>query len=80
MPILAFWGAFNLFQTVLAVVAFRFDGESMRPLWALPLQQFLHRQISYLVVYDSLVSALLGSRLTWQRSERTGGVEVPEIG
>jgi len=77
MPILAFWGAFNLFQLVLAVAAFRFDGESMRPLWALPLQQFLHRQISYLVVYDSLVSALLGSRLTWQRSERTGGIEVP---
>ena len=78
MPILAFWLAFNVFQLVLAVFAFRFDEESMRPLWALPLQQFLHRQISYLVVYDSLVSALLGSRLRWRHSERTGEVEVPE--
>lgn len=77
MPILAFWGAFNLFQIVLAVFAFRFDEESMRPLWALPLQQLMYRQISYLVVYDSVISALLGSRLTWQASERTGGVEVP---
>ncbi len=78
MPILAFWVAFNVFQLVLAVVAFRLDGESMRPLWALPLQQFLHRQISYLVVYDSLISALLGSRLRWRHSERTGEVEMPE--
>jgi cellulose synthase/poly-beta-1,6-N-acetylglucosamine synthase-like glycosyltransferase/peptidoglycan/xylan/chitin deacetylase (PgdA/CDA1 family) len=76
MPILAFWGAFNLFQIGLAVTAFRLDGESMRPLWALPLQQFLHRQISYLVVYDAIVSALLGSRLGWQCSERTGEVDV----
>jgi cellulose synthase/poly-beta-1,6-N-acetylglucosamine synthase-like glycosyltransferase/peptidoglycan/xylan/chitin deacetylase (PgdA/CDA1 family) len=78
MPILAFWGAFNVFQIVLAVIAFRFDGESMRPLWALPLQQLLHRQISYLVVYDSLVSALLGTRLRWRHSERTGEVDLPE--
>ncbi len=77
MPILAFWGAFNLFQVVLAVTAFRLDRESLRPLWALPLQQFLHRQISYLVVYDAVVSALLGSRLSWQRSERTGEVRIP---
>jgi cellulose synthase/poly-beta-1,6-N-acetylglucosamine synthase-like glycosyltransferase/peptidoglycan/xylan/chitin deacetylase (PgdA/CDA1 family) len=76
MPILAFWGAFNVFQIGLAVTAFRLDKESMHPLWALPLQQFLHRQISYLVVYDAVISALLGSRLGWQRSERTGEVDV----
>jgi len=76
MPILAFWGAFNLFQFVLAWEAFGFDGESRRPLWALPLQQIGHRQLSYLVVYDAIVSALLGSRLGWHRSERTGEVIV----
>lgn len=80
MPILAFWGAFNLFQIGLAVTAFRLDRESMRPLWALPLQQFLHRQISYLVVYDAVISALLGGRLSWQRSERTGELDVLTAG
>jgi peptidoglycan/xylan/chitin deacetylase (PgdA/CDA1 family)/GT2 family glycosyltransferase len=74
LPILAYWGAFNVFQFVLAWAAFGFDGESRRPLWALPLQQFCHRQISYLVVYDGVISALLGSRLHWQRIERTGEV------
>ncbi len=77
MPILAFWVAFNLFQLVLAWEAFGFDGESRRPLWALPLQQIGHRQISYLVVYDAIVSALLGSRHGWRHAERTGAVTVP---
>jgi cellulose synthase/poly-beta-1,6-N-acetylglucosamine synthase-like glycosyltransferase/peptidoglycan/xylan/chitin deacetylase (PgdA/CDA1 family) len=74
LPILAYWGAFNVFQMVLAWSAFGFDGESRRPLWALPLQQFCHRQVMYLVVYDAVISALLGSRLGWQRIERTGDV------
>ena len=77
MPILAFWGAFNIFQLVLAWSAFGFDKESRLTLWALPLQQLLHRQISYLVVYDALISALLGSREGWRRLERTGDVELP---
>jgi cellulose synthase/poly-beta-1,6-N-acetylglucosamine synthase-like glycosyltransferase/peptidoglycan/xylan/chitin deacetylase (PgdA/CDA1 family) len=76
MPILAYWGAFNVFQILLAWSAFGLDGESRKPLWALPLQQFLHRQISYLVVYDAVISALLGTRLTWRHSKRTGDVQV----
>jgi cellulose synthase/poly-beta-1,6-N-acetylglucosamine synthase-like glycosyltransferase/peptidoglycan/xylan/chitin deacetylase (PgdA/CDA1 family) len=76
MPILAYWGAFNLFQLILAWAAFGFDGESRRPLWALPLQQFVHRQVMYLVVYDAIVSALLGGHESWQRIERTGTVAV----
>jgi hypothetical protein len=74
LPILAFWGAFNLFQLALAWTAFGLDHESRRDLWALPLQQFLHRQICYLVVYDAIVSALLGNRLGWRRVQRTGDV------
>jgi len=75
-PILGFWLAFNLFQLTLAWFAFTFDGESHRDLWALPLQQVVHRQIMYLVVYDAIISALLGTRLSWQGVERTGQIEV----
>ena len=60
MPILAFWAAFNLFQLTLAWVAFGLDGESRRPLWALPLQQLAWRQITYFVVLDGIISALTG--------------------
>ena len=77
-PILGFWLAFNAFQFTLAWFAFGFDGESRKPLWALPLQQFVYRQLMYLVVLDALASAALGSRLSWHRLERTGDVEVVE--
>jgi cellulose synthase/poly-beta-1,6-N-acetylglucosamine synthase-like glycosyltransferase/peptidoglycan/xylan/chitin deacetylase (PgdA/CDA1 family) len=72
MPILAFWGAFNAFQLILAWFAFGFDGEKRRPLWALPLQQFVWRQVMYLVVLDSIINAAIGSRQGWAHSRRTG--------
>lgn len=74
MPILAFWLAFNLFQLTLAWVAFGLDGESRRPLWALPLQQLAWRQITYFVVLDGVLSALLGRQVGWRHLERTGTI------
>ena len=40
------------------------------------MQQFVYRQLMYLVVIESVVSALLGIRLRWQRVERTGEIEI----
>jgi cellulose synthase/poly-beta-1,6-N-acetylglucosamine synthase-like glycosyltransferase len=76
-PILAFWLGFNLLQLVIAVLAFRLDGESLRPLWALPLQQFVYRQVMYLVMIESTISALVGARASWKTTPRSGDVEVP---
>jgi hypothetical protein len=70
------WGAFNLLQLAVAAFAFRLDGESMRPLWALPLQQFVYRQLMYLVIIESTVSALQGARSGWRHLPRTGEVVV----
>jgi cellulose synthase/poly-beta-1,6-N-acetylglucosamine synthase-like glycosyltransferase/peptidoglycan/xylan/chitin deacetylase (PgdA/CDA1 family) len=72
VPILLFWGAFNAFQMVLAWCAFGFDREKRRPLWALPLQQFVWRQVMYLVVLDGIINAAMGSRQAWRHSRRTG--------
>jgi hypothetical protein len=76
-PVIGFWLAFNVLQLAIAVVAFRLDGESLRPLWALPLQQFVYRQLMYLVIIESTVSALIGARASWQTIPRTGDVELP---
>ena len=76
LPILAFWVAFNACQFVLAWVAFGWDHESRRPLWSLPFQQLVYRQLMYLVVIDSLMVALMGTHLRWHRHVRTGDVEV----
>ncbi len=75
LVVVAYWGTFNLLMLGLGLFAFRLDGESPRPLWAMPLQQFAYRQLMYLVVFQSIVSALRGTRLRWQHVERTGEVE-----
>ncbi|MEU6574474.1 bifunctional polysaccharide deacetylase/glycosyltransferase family 2 protein [Streptomyces sp. NPDC046805] len=67
------WLAFTAVQVVSAVYALRLDKERFEPLWTMPLQIFVYRQLMYLVVVQSVVTALLGSRLRWHRMQRTGG-------
>jgi hypothetical protein len=69
---LAIWGGFTVAQLLTAAYALRLDGERYRPLWSMPLQQILYRQMAYLVVFQSTVMALLGGRLRWHRITRTG--------
>jgi cellulose synthase/poly-beta-1,6-N-acetylglucosamine synthase-like glycosyltransferase/peptidoglycan/xylan/chitin deacetylase (PgdA/CDA1 family) len=71
-PVLVAWIAFTLLQLAIAAYAFRLDHESLRPLWAMPLQQFVYRQLMELVVIQSLVTAALGTQLPWQRIDRQG--------
>jgi cellulose synthase/poly-beta-1,6-N-acetylglucosamine synthase-like glycosyltransferase len=73
--ILAYYGAFNLLALSQGVYAFRLDRESLRSLWLLPLQQFVYRQLSYLLLAESVRSAVLGLRLPWQTSDRTGDLQ-----
>ena len=74
--VLAAWAAFNAIQLGLALFAFKLDKEPLRPLWALPLQQFVYRQLMYLVIIESAISALVGIRARWHTIPRTGDVEV----
>ncbi|MGY6019819.1 bifunctional polysaccharide deacetylase/glycosyltransferase family 2 protein [Streptomyces spinosirectus] len=70
--ILGLWLAFLLLQFLMGLYAFRLDGERPGPLWSLPLQQFVYRQLMYLVVIQSVFTAVSGSGLRWQRMERYG--------
>jgi cellulose synthase/poly-beta-1,6-N-acetylglucosamine synthase-like glycosyltransferase/peptidoglycan/xylan/chitin deacetylase (PgdA/CDA1 family) len=71
---LAGWFAVLMLQAITAILAFRLDREPLRPLWALPLQQFVYRQIMYVVLLQSVVTALTGRRLSWQKLRRSGAV------
>ena len=73
---LEIWGLFNLLQFAVGAYAFRLDREPMGPLWALPLQQFVYRQLQYLVIIESTVSAIQGVRSSWRHIPRTGKVVV----
>ncbi|MFF2128072.1 glycosyltransferase [Streptomyces olivochromogenes] len=64
-------------QAACAAYAFRLDRERMRYLISLPLQQILYRQLMYMVLLQSWITALTGGRLRWQKLRRTGVVEAP---
>ena len=66
------WLGLLLIQGLTAGYALRLDRESFGPIWSLPFQQVVYRQLMYLVVVQSVVTALLGSRLRWHRMVRTG--------
>jgi hypothetical protein len=70
------WTVFNLVQLGIAAFGFRLDREPLRPLWALPLQQFVYRQLMYLVIIESTLSALKGARAGWRPVPRTGDAVV----
>ncbi|HEX8348195.1 MAG TPA: glycosyltransferase family 2 protein, partial [Actinoplanes sp.] len=72
----AAWCGMLALQFLTAIVAFRMDGERLRPILVLPLQQFIYRQLMYLVVIRSVLTALAGVRLRWQKLRRTGDVAV----
>ncbi|WP_432986571.1 glycosyltransferase [Dactylosporangium sp. CA-233914] len=73
------WLIMFAMQVLTAIVAFRLDKENLRPLWVLPLQQFVYRQVMYIVLIQSLGTALTGARLRWHKLHRAGsaGVNAP---
>ncbi|OEV31005.1 bi-functional transferase/deacetylase [Streptomyces nanshensis] len=73
---LAAWGLVLTVQLISAAYAFRLDREKYRYLVMLPLQQIVYRQLMYLVLIHSCVTAAAGSRLRWQKLRRTGEVRV----
>ncbi len=66
------WLGMLALQLFTAAVAFRFDKESLKPLWRLPLQQFAYRQLMYLVLMQSATTAMTGGRLRWHKLHRAG--------
>ncbi|MFF7312789.1 glycosyltransferase [Streptomyces sp. NPDC008137] len=71
------WCGVLAVQAVCAAYAFHLDGERLRPLWALPLQQVVYRQVMYLVLVQACLTAINGYRLPWQRLKRSGDVMLP---
>ncbi|TLS45244.1 glycosyltransferase [Streptomyces montanus] len=66
------WLAFLIIQLACAGYALWLDGERRRALWSMPFQLFVYRQLMYLVVIQSLVAIVLGTRLKWHRMQRSG--------
>jgi cellulose synthase/poly-beta-1,6-N-acetylglucosamine synthase-like glycosyltransferase/peptidoglycan/xylan/chitin deacetylase (PgdA/CDA1 family) len=74
--ILAWFGVLVV-QAICAAYAFRLDRERLTHLISLPLQQILYRQLMYVVLLQSWITALTGGRMRWQKLRRTGAVGLP---
>ncbi|MCD0448122.1 glycosyltransferase [Actinocorallia sp. API 0066] len=72
-----FWLVFVGVQMIGGALALVLDKERLTPLWTVPLQQFVYRQLMYLIVIQSLVTAVLGSRMRWQTIRREGTFNAP---
>jgi hypothetical protein len=51
------------------------DGERLGDVWLVPLRQIVYRQLMYLVLIESVLTAMAGSRLRWHKLHRTGGLQ-----
>ncbi|MEW2136449.1 glycosyltransferase [Streptomyces sp. NPDC005409] len=71
------WGGFILLQGALSWYAFRLDHEKPWHLISLPIQQVVYRQLMYIVLLQSAITAMTGGRLRWQKLRRTGEVAAP---
>ncbi len=74
------WFAVLALQAACAAYSFVLDKEKFTPLLSLPLQQILYRQLMYVVLLQSWITALTGGRLRWQKLRRKGGVSAPPGG
>jgi poly-beta-1,6 N-acetyl-D-glucosamine synthase len=72
--IIGYWVGFMLVQTAVGIYALRLDHERTRAAWWFPLQQIVYRQLMYLVVLQSLATALSGARTNWNKLRRTGAL------
>jgi cellulose synthase/poly-beta-1,6-N-acetylglucosamine synthase-like glycosyltransferase/peptidoglycan/xylan/chitin deacetylase (PgdA/CDA1 family) len=67
---------FTAIQMSLGAYALHLDGERLRTVWALPLQQLVYRQLMYLVAIASVTAAVTGARVGWQPLQRHGSARV----
>lgn len=70
------YGLFFTVELISGVIAYRLDRERAGSLWWLFLQRLVYRQIMYVVIYKSLVTAIRGRRQGWGKLERKATVEL----
>ncbi len=75
------WLSMLVVQAGLALFAFRLERERADVLWVLPVQQVVYRQLMYMVLLQSVLTAVMGARVRWQRMNRVGvlGAMLPAV-
>ena len=74
--VLAIYVGFLGLELLAGWIAYAFDGEPKGPLWLLPTQRLVYRQIMYMVVWRSIFRAVGGTGQAWGKLKRTGAVRL----
>ncbi|MCS6830497.1 MAG: glycosyltransferase [bacterium] len=69
------YALFFAIELLAGIVAFRLDRERGQLLWWLFWQRFVYRQLMYVVMIKSMLTALQGVRAGWSKLERKGTVQ-----
>jgi poly-beta-1,6 N-acetyl-D-glucosamine synthase len=76
--IIAYWLTFTFLQVAICAYALQLDHEPLGDVWTLPLQQVVYRQLMYLVVIQSVSTALTGAHTHWHKLHRRGTFNQPQ--
>lgn len=72
--VVKFYLAFLLVDTLVSVYSFSLEKESKKPLITLFIQRLIYRQFFTFVVYKSILFAIKGQLMGWNKLQRTGSV------
>lgn len=70
------WALIQLATLALVAVGFLLERESLKTLWALPLQFFGYRQILSAITISSLFVSIAGHAAGWRPLERSGTARI----
>jgi cellulose synthase/poly-beta-1,6-N-acetylglucosamine synthase-like glycosyltransferase/peptidoglycan/xylan/chitin deacetylase (PgdA/CDA1 family)/spore germination protein YaaH len=76
--IIAYYFIFLFVDTLGSAIAFSLEKEKIWRLWTLIPQRFVYRQLMFIVVARSILTAIKGSLMEWGLLKRTGNVRVVE--
>lgn len=74
--LLKYFAVFVAVQFVVVSVAIRLMHEDWRHLMMVPLYRLMYEPLRAYLLYTSLISALKGMRMGWNKLERTGSVQI----
>lgn len=75
LEVLAFFGAFIVYQMVMSLLAVKLMDEDLDLLRIVPLYRVIYEPLRAYLLYATVISALKGVRMRWNRVNRTGSVD-----
>ena len=73
--VLYYYLAFLILDTVVSMYSFLLEKENKKPLLTLLIQRLVYRQFFTFVVWKSILFAIKGGLMGWNKLQRTGNVK-----